>query len=159
MRSPGEAGGRNAECGKEAAVVALVVSLVALGLCVGAIVAYSRRRPPGSPATWGEAMGAAVFVYFTMFLAYGIVPHQWLAWADNELNWRADKILYGPGDLVAKLPFTVTYQVLRDIIAAGLYVVFLGGMVVLWSMWQNRGKTKPAELPVSSYGRPLVKKA
>jgi starvation-inducible outer membrane lipoprotein len=60
---------------------------------------------------------------------------------------------------VAKLPFTVTYQVLRDIIAAGLYVVFLGGMVVLWSMWQNRGKTKPAELPVSSYGRPLVKKA
>jgi hypothetical protein len=32
-------------------------------------------------------------------------------------------------------------------------------MVALWSMWQNRGKTKPAELPVSSYGRPLVKKA
>jgi hypothetical protein len=132
---------------------------VALGLCVAAIVAYARRRRPGAPLTWGEAMAAAVFVYLTMFLAYGIVPHQWLAWADNELNWRADKILYGPGDLVAKLPFTMTYQVLRDIIAAGLYVVFLGGMVVLWSMWQNRGKTKPAELPVSSYGRPLVKKA
>jgi hypothetical protein len=140
-------------------VVAFGVSLVALGLCVAGIVAYGRRRPPGTPVTWGEAMAASTFVFFVMFLAYGIVPHQWLAWADNELNWRADKILYGPGDIVAKLPFTVTYQVLRDTIAAGLYVVFLGGMVALWSMWQNRGKTKPAELPVSSYGRPLVKKA
>ena len=140
-------------------MVAFVVSLVALGISVGAIVAYARRRPPGAPLTWGEAMAAATFSFFVMFLAYGIVPHQWLAWADNELNWRADKILYGPGDIVAKLPFTVTYQVLRDLIAAGLYVVFLGGQVFLWSMWQNRGKTKPAEMPVSSYGRPLVKKA
>ena len=140
-------------------MVAFVVSLVALGLCTAAIVFVARRRPPGAPLTWGEAMGAATFSFFVMFLAYGIVPHQWLAWADNELNWRADKILYGPGDLVAKLPFTVTYQVLRDLIAAGLYIVFLGGMVALWSMWQSRGKTKPAELPVSSYGRPLVKKA
>ena len=140
-------------------MVAFVVSLVALGLCTAAIVAYARRRRPGAVLTWGEAMLSATFVFFVMFLAYGIVPHQWLAWADNELNWRADKILYGPGDLVAKLPFTVTYQVLRDIVAAGLYVVFLGGMVALWSMWQARGKTKPAELPVSSYGRPLVKKA
>jgi hypothetical protein len=140
-------------------VVAFVVSLVALGLSVAAVLAYARRRPPGAVLTWGEAMGAATFAFFVMFLAYGIVPHQWLAWADNELNWRADKILYGPGDLVAKLPFTVTYQVLRDLIAAGLYIAFLGAQLVLWSMWQNRGKTKPAELPVSSFGRPLVKKA
>ena len=140
-------------------MVAFVVSLVALGLAVGAVVYVARRRPPGTPVTWGEAMAAATYAFFVMFLAYGIVPHQWLAWADNELNWRADKILFGPGDIVAKLPFTVTYQVLRDLIAAGLYVVFLGGQVYLWSMWQNRGKTKPAELPVSSYGRPLVKKA
>ena len=140
-------------------MVAFVVSLVALGLAVGAIVAYARRRQPGAVLTWGEAMAAAAYVFFVMFLAYGIVPHQWLAWADNELNWRADKILYGPGDIIGKLPFTVTYQVLRDLVAAGLYVVFLGGMMFLWSMWQARGKAKPAELPVSSYGRPLVKKA
>jgi hypothetical protein len=140
-------------------VFAFGTALVTLGICVGIIFAVARRRPPGTTPTWGEAMAAAVFVYFTMFLAYGIVPHQWLAWSDNELNWRADKILYGPGDIVAKLPFTVTYQVIRDIIAAGLYVVFLSGMVFMWSMWQGRGKTKPAELPVSSYGRPLVKKA
>ena len=140
-------------------MIALAVALVATLACVGGAMAYGRRRAPGTPVSWGEAMAAATFVFFVMFLAYGVVPHQWLAWADNELNWRADKILYGPGDLVAKLPFTVTYQVLRDLIAAGLYIAFLGAQLVLWSMWQSRGKTKPAELPVSSFGRPLVKKA
>jgi hypothetical protein len=140
-------------------VVAFVVSLVVLIASVAVVPAYARRRPVGAPLTWGEAMLAATYLFFVMFVAYGIVPHQWLTWADNELSWRADKILLGPGDLVDKLPFTVTYQVLRDVIAAGIYIVFLGGQVALWSMWQNRGKTKPAELPVSSYGRPLVKKA
>jgi len=140
-------------------VVAFVVSLVALVLATAVVVLVARRRPVGAPVTWGEAMIAATYAFFVMFLAYGIVPHQWLAWADNELNWRADKILYGPGDLFDKLPFTVTYQVIRDVVAAGIYVVFLGAQMYLWSMWQNRGKTKPAELPVSSYGRPLVKKA
>jgi hypothetical protein len=140
-------------------VVAFVVSLVALVLATAVVVLVARRRPVGAPVTWGEAMIAATYAFFVMFLAYGIVPHQWLAWADNELNWRADKILYGPGDLFDKLPFTLTYQVIRDIVAAGIYVVFLGAQVALWMMWQNRGRTKPAELPVSSYGRPLVKKA
>jgi hypothetical protein len=140
-------------------VVAFVVSLVALAASVAVVPAYARRRPVGAPITWGEAMLASTYAFLVMFLAYGIVPHQWLTWADNELSWRADKILLGPGNLVDRLPFTVTYQVLRDIIAAGIYIVFLGAQVFLWSMWQNRGKTKPAELPVSSYGRPLVKKA
>jgi hypothetical protein len=140
-------------------VVAFVVSLIALVLSVAVIVLVARRRPVGAPLTWGEAMIASTYAFFVMFLAYGIVPHQWLAWADNELSWRADKILLGWGDIFDKLPFTLTYQVIRDVVAAGLYVVFLGAQVFLWSMWQNRGKTKPAELPVSSYGRPLVKKA
>jgi len=139
-------------------VVAFLVALVVLLACTGGLVHYAGRRPVGAPVTWGEAMLAATFVFFLMFLAYGVVPHQWLAWSDNELNWRADKILNGPGNVFTKLPFTLTYQVLRDIVAATIYVVFLGGMVVLWSLWQNRGKTKPAELPVSSYGRPLVRK-
>ena len=139
--------------------VAFLVSFVATILLTLAVIPYGKRRPPGTPITWGQAMLAATYAFAVLFLAYGIVPHQWLAWADNELNWRADKILYGPGDIVAKLPFTVTYQVLRDLVAATIYVVFLGGMVFVWSMWQRRGKTKPAELPVSSYGRPLVKKA
>jgi hypothetical protein len=29
----------------------------------------------------------------------------------------------------------------------------------MWSKWQARGQEKPKALPISAYGRPLVKKA
>ena len=140
-------------------MVALGLSTILLFLGVAAVVAYAGRRRPGAPLTWGEAMVAAVFVYLLMGLAYGIVPHQWLTFADNELGWRSDKIVFGPGDvLTSVLPFTITYQVIRDFIAAGIYIVFLGGQIALWSVWQGRGKVKQRELPTSSFGRPLVKR-
>ena len=63
-------------------------------------VAHGRRRRarapgaarPARPLTWGEAFVAATFVFALLFMAYGVVPHQWLAWADNELGWRNDKL-------------------------------------------------------------------
>ena len=140
-------------------MVALVVSTLLLIIGTAAVVVYARRRTPGTFLSWGEAMAAAVFVFFLMGLAYGIVPHQWLTYADNELGWRRDKILFGPADILDKaLPFTMTYEVIRDLIAVGIYGVTLAATMVLWSQWQNRGKEKPKELPVSAFGRPLVKK-
>lgn len=139
--------------------VAFIASMVALVAGLVAVVYVGRRRAPGQALTWGEALAASTFVFFLMFLAYGIVPHQWLTWADNELAWRSDKIVLGPGDVVERfLPFTVTYQVLRDLIVVGIYGVMLGAQIVLWSWWQNRGRARPAEIETSSYGRPLVKR-
>ena len=63
------------------------------------IVWMGKRRPPGTPLTWGEAMVASVYCFFLLFWIYGVVPHLWLAWADNELRWRPDKLLFGPGEL------------------------------------------------------------
>jgi hypothetical protein len=140
-------------------MVALVLSTLLLVLGTAAVVAYARRRPPGTFLSWGEAMVAAVFTFLLMGLAYGIVPHQWLTFADNELGWRSDKIVFGPGDVLTNIPFTITYQVIRDIIAAGIYIVFLGAQVAMWAVLQGRGKVKQRALPTSSYGRPLVKKA
>ena len=140
-------------------MVALLFSLFIVVALTGAIVAYGKRRPVGTPLTWGEAMAAATLVFFIMFLAYGIVPHQWLTLADNELQWRADRIVSGPGGIVEQLPFTVTYRVIRDLVAVVIYGVFLGGHVAMWAIWQNRGKQKPKELATSPYGRPLVKQA
>lgn len=137
---------------------AFVLSLVVVLGLSGAIIAYGRRRPVGTPLTWGEAMAAAVVVFFVLFMAYGVAPHQWLSWADNELGWRKDRIVFGPGDIVkTALPFTVTYQTIRDIIAAGIYIVFLGAQIALWAVWQNRGKQKPKEIETSAFGRPLVR--
>ncbi len=140
-------------------MVAFILSFAVTVGCIAAGLALAKRRPLDAPLTWGEAMLAATFVFFVLFMAYGVVPHQWLTWADSDLGWRPDRILVGPGNVLELLPFTVTYLVLRDLVAGGIYVAFLAGQVVLWMMWQNRGKAKPKEIPTSAYGRPLVKKA
>jgi hypothetical protein len=140
-------------------MVAFAVSLLLLVVMVAGAVRYGTRRPSGASLSWGEAMMAATYVFLVMFFAYGVVPHQWLAWADNELNWRADKIVFGPADLLDKLPYTLTYQVLRDSIAAAIYIVGLGAQIALWKFWQDRGRATPTPaIATSSYGRPLVKR-
>ena len=140
-------------------MVAFVLSWLLLLAGSAAVLLYAKRRPAGAPLTWGEAMVGALLVFALMFLAYGIMPHQWLTYADNQLQWRKDKILEGPGGVVGKLPIVITYEAVRDVIAVGLYAVGLGAHIALWSAWQNRGKEKPKELPTSAYGRPLVKRA
>ncbi len=98
-----------------------------------------------------------------LFLAYGVVPHQWLTHADSELLWRPDQILTGPkvGDkgILSYLPFQMTYQTVRDIVVVLIYVFFLGCSSSCGTAGRSRGKKKAVpELPASSYGRPLVKK-
>jgi hypothetical protein len=141
-------------------VFRFAVSVVLTLLMTGVVVLVMKRRPVDAPLTWGEAMVAATWVFAIFTLTYGIVPHQWLTWADSDLGWRPDKIFVGPGRIVETiLPFTVTYLVLRDLIATVIYIVFFAGQIALWAMWQGRGKAKPKEIPTSAYGRPLVKKA
>lgn len=139
-------------------MVALIASTLLTVAMTLAIVWYAKRRPVGTPVTWGEAMLAATYVFAITVLAYGIVPHQWLTLAESELNWRADRILIGP-ESSPSIPVTVTYRVLKDLIATIIYVVFLGAHIAMWAIWQGRGAKKPKEIPTSAYGRPLVKKA
>lgn len=138
--------------------------LIALAMTAG-ILEYAKRRPAGAPLSWGEANIGAAYVFFLLFWIYGVVPHQWLTYADNELSWRVDKLLVGPsfgftdgeGILQWILPFNVTYLVVRDIIAVTIYGLGLAGNIAMWSVWQNRGRVAPTEVEQSTYGRPLVR--
>ncbi len=144
--------------------VALLFSAFLAIVMTAAVIPLAKRRPIGTALTWGEAMFAAVYVFFVMFLAYGVVPHQWLAHADGELQWRADRMVVGPKlgskHLLQYLPFNLPRQVFRDLIATGIYIVFFGAHIAIWVWWQKRGtkKTGAKELQ-SSYGRPLVKRS
>jgi len=151
-------------------VVAFVVSMILMFLMIGICLWVGKRRPPGAPFTWGEAFVAGTWVFAIMLLAYGVVPHQWLTLADNDLLWRADKLMVGissagivwgngADDLGGTGRIIVNYQAIRDIIAALLYIVFLAGQVWLWSIWQKRGRTKPEVEVASAFGRPVVRKA
>jgi hypothetical protein len=144
--------------------VQFIVAFLAAVLLTVVAIPYGKRRPIGSPLTWGQAMLAATYVFAVFFLAYGIVPHQWLTHEQNQLNWRADRIWIGHNSAAEVLstplmPFDVTFQALGDIIVVGIYGFFLSLQIFIFSWWQNRGRAKPAaELPTSTYGRPLVRK-
>lgn len=154
-------------------MVAFLMSLLIAVLLFVPIFPYAKRRPVGTPLTWGEAMVGAVYVFFLFFWIYGVVPHHWLTWADSELNWRPDRLWIGPNSqMVVPLtgwtirlqwfPISVSARAVRDIIATVLYVVFLGVQIFMWGWWQNRGKRvdeQQAIEPVSAYGRPLMKRA
>jgi hypothetical protein len=150
-------------------VVAFVGSVIVSLVMGAAILQVAKRRLPGTPLTWGEAMFAATYVFFLMFWVYGVVPHQWLAWADNELGWRSDAYLLGPSatshlPVLENVPFNVSKQAVRDILATVIYVIYLGAQIALFSMWQGRGdaaarKQKAIEERTTAYGRPLARKA
>jgi hypothetical protein len=139
--------------------VAFTGSLIVTGLMAAGVLWYAKRRPVGTPLTWGEAMASATYVTFALFWAFAVVPHQWLTYAEGELAMRSDAILAGPGStgLMEWSPIVITKQTLSDLIAVHLYLIAFVLSVWLWAKWQNRGKDDNTSVETSAYGRPIVK--
>jgi hypothetical protein len=120
------------------------------------------KRPKSElPATWAQSMLGAMAVFALFLLVYGVVPHEWLTWADSQLGLREDKILLNTE------PIKFSGRALRDIVASTIYIVFLGMNTVMWIMWQKRGTAKPKAAPASAtpepagtsaFSRPVTKK-
>jgi hypothetical protein len=150
-------------------VTAFVSSILGGVIIVAGVLFMARRRPPGQPLTWGEAFVAGAWVFFGFILAYGLIPHYWLNWADSELSWRQDKtgIPLGPlgafwdgkkGEALFFIPVNegvawpqgITFmgrgrimlnsEHIRDVVAATIYIVMMAAQFMLWSFWQKRGK-------------------
>jgi hypothetical protein len=128
-------------------------------------IPYGKRRPIGTPFTWGEAMLASVYTFGVMFIAFGVVPHQFLDHAGRDLGWTKSKILYGPWDIFqpkvygGHFPFTMQYEAIRDVVVVLIHAYYFALLIFLWIHWQKRGTSKSTAVATSSYGRPLVKKA
>ena len=146
----------------------MILSVVALMVLLVPFFWMAHTREPGASMTWGEAMVAAVYAFFVLFWLYGVVPHEYLNWADSELSWRPDKKLIGPEGSWAswwtgwkRVPLTIHKQIFRDLIVVNIYVVGLGGFIWAAAFWNDRAKKAAAVAaiePVSAYGRPLVAK-
>ena len=145
--------------------VAFLVSFFAsIGLTL-AVIPYGKRRPVGKPLSWGEAMLAATYAFAVMFLAFGVVPHQWIDHADRNLGWSRDRLVLGPGQILKPqalggwMPLTLQYEAIRDTVVVLLHALYFGLIIFIWAWWQKRGQVKTAEIEVPSFGRPLVNKA
>jgi hypothetical protein len=143
---------------------AFIVSFVLTTVLCLLIPQYGKRRAVGRPTSWGEAIVGATYVFFTLFLAFGVVPHQFIAHADRELGWRKDSIVHGPfGILKPKalggpFPFTISYEAIRDLVVLGIHGFYMVLLIWIAAQWQKRGqKTAPA-IETSTYGRPLARK-
>ncbi|BAN00713.1 hypothetical protein [Ilumatobacter coccineus] len=144
---------------------AFIASFLASVLLSLALIPYGKRRPIGTPFTWGEAMLGATYIFGVLFLSYGIMPHQFIDHADKNLGWSKDKLIYGPGGILKAeaeggwLPLTLQYEAVRDTVVVLLHAFMFGLHIFLAIWWQKRGQNATKELPTSTYGRPLVKKA
>ncbi|MBU3716964.1 MAG: hypothetical protein FGM45_01500 [Actinobacteria bacterium] len=143
---------------------AFVFSFVFTTALALVVIPYGKRRKPGAPVSWGEAMIGSTFIFAVLFLAFGVVPHQWIDHADKNLGWRKDKPLLGPGGILrakssgGSFPFEVSYEALRDIIVVVIHAVYIGLFMYLAVWWQKRGQVQAKEIETSTYGRPLVRK-
>ncbi len=145
-------------------MVAFVGSF-AVGLAlIAAIVGYAQKRPTTEPLTWGQAMVAAVFVFFCFFWAYGVVPQTWFNFYSGELKWRPDQLLIAPHGSPDwfKAPFTLSRAAVAEILMTVIYGFFLTAHVGLFILWNRRGKVQEAKarraaLRSASGGRRLAR--
>lgn len=131
--------------------------LLSIAMAAG-VVWYSKRRPKDAPLTWGQAMGASVYITFLMFWFFGVVPDRWMNYAQGSMAMRTDAILAGPKShgWFTWLPVQISKGTIADLVTVNIYMIGLAATMVLWGVWQKRG-SEVAEEPTSTYGRPLVK--
>lgn len=159
-------------------MVAFYASLIVMLAMTGITWLVLKRRPRGTPLTWGEAFVGATWIFAIFFLAYAIVPHQFITMCDKDFGWRSDTfgiptgpLHYLPGpwnDKHLLWPNGVTFfgrgrilvnqQTIRDIIVTNLYGIFMTAHFMMWTRSQRRGEKGAEVVPVSPYGRPLVRK-
>ena len=144
---------------KAFASVPFTGSLLVSALMTGLIVLYSKRRKRDAELTWGQAMGASFYVTFLMFWFFGVVPDQWMKYAEGTMAMRSDALLAGPKSTgwFEWLPITITKATVADLVTVHLYVIGLALTMFMWALWQNRGQKTTDEVATSTYGRPLVK--
>ena len=150
--------------------------IVDVALIVGAML-FLRRRPKGTPLSWGEAFAAATYIFAIFYLSYAMVPHQFITMCDKDFGWRSDvfgiptgpfytwPIINGRHNLWAEgVTFfgrgrlMVNEQTVRDILVTNLYGAAFTAHFMLWSIAQKRGDKGAEVVHVSPYGRPLVRK-
>jgi hypothetical protein len=137
------------------------ISLLLCVLSFGVFMRLVRRPKSELPPTWAQSMAGATTVFALFLLIYGVVPHEWLTWADSGLNLREDRIL------IDTWAIDFSGRALRDIVATFFYIFFLGMNTWMWIAWQKRGTAKPKAAPAaatpepagtSAFSRPVTKK-
>ncbi len=112
--------------------------------------------------TWARAAFGAVIAWLALVFFFGMVPSEWLNFAQTDLEWSSQKVaLVIPAFLVLGNEVEVSYAVLKDAIQMGYSLGMLGFAAVfaiqLQRMKDGRPPRAQAAEQKSPYGRPLVR--
>lgn len=136
--------------------------LVVLGATTMALVGATFLWVLNQRMTWARATVAALIAWLTLVFFFGIVPSEWLNYAQTDLNWSSQRVAVAiPPFLVLGNTVELSWAAVKDSISMGYHLVMLGAAAVFALEIQKIKEGRPASAePVekrSPYGRPLVK--
>ena len=136
--------------------------LVVLGATTMALVGATFLWVLNQRMTWARATVAALLAWLTLVFFFGIVPSEWLNYAQTDLNWSSQRVAVAiPSFLVLGNTVELSWAMVKDSISMGYHLVMLGAAAVFALQIQKIKEGRPAGAePVekrSPYGRPLVK--
>lgn len=136
--------------------------LVILGATTATLVGAAMLWVLNQKMTWARATIAALIVWLALVFFFGMVPSEWLSYAQTDLDWSTQSVAFTiPPVLVLGNAVDISWGVIKDSISMGYHIVMLGAAAVFAIQLQRMKEGRPAgAAPVekkSPYGRPLVK--
>ena len=135
--------------------------LIVLGATTIGIVGALMLLVLNQKMTWTRATVAAFITWITLVFYFGMVPSEWLNFAQTDLEWGNNVAFTIPAFLVLGNTVEISYAVIKDAISGGYHIAMLGVGAVLALEIQKIKEGRPAKAtpaePKSPYGRPLVK--
>jgi hypothetical protein len=112
--------------------------------------------------TWARALFAAVIAWVELVIIFGMVPSEWLNYAQTDLDWSSQRVALAiPPVLVLGNEVELSYAAIKDSISMGYHIVMLVAAAVFVLQLQKMKKGRPASAekaaPTSPYGRPLIR--
>ncbi len=136
--------------------------LVILGAAILAMVGATFLWVLNQPMTWARATVAGMIAWLALVFFFGMVPSEWLNYAQTDLDWSSQRIaLTIPPFLVLGNTVELSWAAVKDSISMGYHLVMLGVAVVFALQVQKIKEGRPATAAPaekkSPYGRPLVR--
>ena len=136
--------------------------LVVLGATTMTLVGAAFLWVLNQTMTWARATFAAFIAFTALVFYFGMVPSEWLNFAQTDLDWSNQRAaLTIPSFLVLGNTVEISWAMIKDSIQMGysLGMLAFAGVLAIQIQKMNEGRpasAAPAEKK-SPYGRPLVK--
>lgn len=136
--------------------------LVVLGATTLSLVGATFLWVLNQEMTWARATVAAMISWIALVFFFGMVPSEWLNYAQTDLDWSSQRVAVSiPPFLVLGNTVELSWAAIKDSISMGYHLVMLGVAAVFGLQVQKIKEGRPASAaPVekrSPYGRPLVR--